>query len=148
MYMVFSGNTGRLLDGTPQCKGYFLEGRFLVEICRINYESMSKKTLSPAFRMRNAEGAGQSLNGKKTGCRVCAMWAISPQGQPLAYAMLAMHPQGQPLDQFVKPRHAQSHPRRTDPLLASSRRPLSKQRMQRRIYNLCHCVAQLLFWSQ
>ena len=96
--------------GTPQFKGYFLEGRFLVEICRINYEVMSKTTLRPAFRMRNAEGAGQSLTGKKTGCRVCAMWAVSLQGQPLAYAMLALYPQGQPLDQFLKPRLAQSHP--------------------------------------
>ena len=96
--------------GTPQFKGYFLKERFSVEICRIKYETMSKKSLSPAFRLRNAEGAGQSLNGKKTGCRVCAMWAVSPQGQPLAYAMLALFPQGQPLDQFLKPRLAQSHP--------------------------------------
>ena len=61
--------------GTPQFKGYFLEVRFLVEICRINYKSTSQKTLSTAFRMRNAEGAGQSFTGKKTGCRVCAMWS-------------------------------------------------------------------------
>ena len=69
-----------------------------------------KKNRSTAFLMRNAEGAGQSFTGKKTGCRVCAMWAVSPQGQPLAYAMLALYPQGLPLDQFPKPRLAQSHP--------------------------------------
>ena len=43
--------------------------------------------------------------------------------------------------------HARN-PCRTNPFVAPRRRFLSKQRMLRRISNLCHCVAQQLFWNR
>ena len=92
--------------GTTLFNKYFLQGRSLLGICRINQELSLLKTLSAASLMRNVESADDSVILEQTGCGVCAMWGINRQCQFLAHAILVFVQQGQLLVHFSKLKRA------------------------------------------
>ena len=134
--------------GTTLFNKYFLQGRSSLGICRINQELSLLKTLIAVPLIRNVESGDDIVILDQTGCGLCAMRGVNRQCQFLAHASLVCVQQVQLLVYLFKLKRAQGNACRTNPFVAPRRRLLSNQRVLRRISNLCHCVAQQLFWNR